>query len=75
MLETVRRSRAEVLRAAAPRLVPAELRHFADQLARFNDDVTQQPPGVVPALTAAPPIGARMTPAARSREDAAAPGP
>jgi DNA-binding MarR family transcriptional regulator len=54
MLETVRRSRADVLARLLPDWSPAELRHFADQLARFNDDVSSNRQAALPALTTAP---------------------
>jgi len=40
MLETIRRSRAEVLTRLLPDWSEPELRDFADQLTRFNRDVT-----------------------------------
>ena len=54
MLETVRRSRGEVLARLLPDWSPAELQHFAGQLARFNDDVTNNRQAALPALTATP---------------------
>ena len=53
MLETVRRSRGEVLARLLPDWSPAELQHFAGQLARFNDDVTNNRQAALPALTGA----------------------
>jgi DNA-binding MarR family transcriptional regulator len=50
MLEAVRRSRAEVLGRLLPDWSPAEVRQFAAQLARFNDDVTTNRQAVLPAL-------------------------
>ena len=49
-LEQIRRSRAEVLAGLLPDWTPEELKHFADQLARFNDAVTTHRPATpVPA--------------------------
>ena len=39
MLQTIRRSRADVLAQLLPDWSESELRHFADQLTRFNRDV------------------------------------
>ena len=40
MLDTVRESRTRVLRRLLPDWDAAELRAFADQLGRFNNDIT-----------------------------------
>jgi DNA-binding MarR family transcriptional regulator len=49
LLDEVRRSRAEVLGRLLPDWTDADLRHFAAQIARFNDDVTAHRPAVLPA--------------------------
>ena len=51
MLESVRRSRAEVLARLLPDWEPDEIRAFAAQLARFNDDVTTHRAAALPALS------------------------
>ncbi|MCA1713128.1 MAG: MarR family transcriptional regulator [Actinobacteria bacterium] len=48
VLDGVRRDRAEVLARLLPDWTDAELRHFAAQMARFNDDVNAHRPAVLP---------------------------
>jgi DNA-binding MarR family transcriptional regulator len=48
LLAEVRRSRAEVLARLLPDWSDDDLRHFATQIARFNDDVTAHRPAVLP---------------------------
>ena len=49
VLAEIRRSRAEVLARLLPDWSDDELRRFAGQLARFNDDVTTHRSAVLPA--------------------------
>jgi DNA-binding MarR family transcriptional regulator len=50
-LESVRRSRADVLARLLPDWTDAELQHFAGLLSRFNDDITRNRSAALPALT------------------------
>ena len=50
VLEQLRRSRAEVIARLLPDWTDDEVRRFAAQLARFNDDVTNNRAAVLPAL-------------------------
>ena len=51
VLEQVRRARAEVLARLLPDWTDDDVRRFAAQLARFNDDVTTNRAAALPALT------------------------
>lgn len=55
MLETVRRARGEVLTRLLPDWTPDDLRRFAEQIARFNDDVSHHRQALLPVLTSAAP--------------------
>jgi DNA-binding MarR family transcriptional regulator len=49
MLDTIRRGRAEVLEQLLPDWTADDLRNFAQQLSRFNADVTTNRPAALPA--------------------------